>query len=525
MSSLINLIIIILILPSLNESLSTSSKNLPKVKKVAIIGTGIAGLSTAHALLSGSDLRNNDQIEVHLYESRPTFDYKAGAGIQINGGMTVLNEINSDLFNKVKEAALPLTMIRSRTNPWFKNDASENLFSTLLELNLDKVIRSSDIKELVVNDDIMAYTITRGALQEVLLGELPQDVKRRIQFDSKLVDIFDSSSSKANGNSNSSEEGIMCKFSNGSVEGPFDIIIGCDGIKSAVKEFVETSKISSAASDQAIYSGLRIKVAVQDGAEGMSDSMPNTSELRQYFGNGAYSLHGIYGAGKNKPPTQAAFLIYQDENYIGPFPKSKDQQQQQRLTSNKVNSENVDWAEDTDINDKIKSDFLQRIRNSQVPKVEELISVIENAQKFFEIGVYFHNPLRFQGWSKRIKDKHCVLVGDAAHAMPPFLGQGANQAIQDAYCLSQAINTYNKQFSPSSSEDEVDIQNLQYFLKNYEKIRWKPTADITLKAAFLGYLETGNGDFLSKFRDAFFFTMGKIGVAKKVYLDGATPKV
>ena len=186
-------------------------------------------MSTAHALLSGSDLRNNDQIEVHLYESRPTFDYKAGAGIQINGGMTVLNEINSDLFNKVKEAALPLTMIRSRTNPWFKNDASENLFSTLLELNLDKIIRSSDIKELVVNDDIMAYTITRGALQEVLLGELPQDVKRRIQFDSKLIDIFDSSSSKANGNGNSSEEGIMCKFSNGSVEGPFDIIIGCDG--------------------------------------------------------------------------------------------------------------------------------------------------------------------------------------------------------------------------------------------------------------------------------------------------------
>ena len=56
-------------------------------------------------------------------------------------------------------------------------------------------------------------------------------------------------------------------------------------------------------------------------------------------------------------------------------------------------------------------------------------------------------------------------------------------------------------------------------------MRWKPTADITLKAALLGYLETGNGDFLAKFRDAFFFSMGKIGVAKKVYLDGATPKV
>ena len=69
------------------------------------------------------------------------------------------------------------------------------------------------------------------------------------------------------------------------------------------------------------------------------------------------------------------------------------------------------------------------------------------------------------------------------------------------------------------------MQDLQHFLKNYEKVRWKPTADITLKAAFLGYLETGNSDFLSKFRDAFFFSMGKIGIAKKVFLDGATPKV
>lgn len=32
-----------------------------------------------------------------------------------------------------------------------------------------------------------------------------------------------------------------------------------------------------------------------------------------------------------------------------------------------------------------------------------------------------------------------VLLGDAAHAMPPFLGQGANQAIQDAYCLAREL--------------------------------------------------------------------------------------
>lgn len=68
--------------------------------------------------------------------------------------------------------------------------------------------------------------------------------------------------------------------------------------------------------------------------------------------------------------------------------------------------------------------------------------------------------------------------------------------------------------------------SLQQLLKEYEHVRWAPTASITLKAAFLGYLETGGGnEFLSKFRDAFFFFAGKIGLARKIFLDAATPKL
>jgi len=33
-----------------------------------------------------------------------------------------------------------------------------------------------------------------------------------------------------------------------------------------------------------------------------------------------------------------------------------------------------------------------------------------------------------------------VLAGDSCHAMPPFLGQGANQSLQDAWCVAECLS-------------------------------------------------------------------------------------
>lgn len=96
--------------------------------------------------------------------------------------------------------------------------------------------------------------------------------------------------------------GIICEFSDGSKAGPFDMVVGCDGINSAVKEYIDRGKISSIQSGEgknvpknAIYSGIRIQYAVQDGAE--SDPDVDDADLCQYFGDGAYALGSIYGAG------------------------------------------------------------------------------------------------------------------------------------------------------------------------------------------------------------------------------------
>ena len=62
--------------------------------------------------------------------------------------------------------------------------------------------------------------------------------------------------------------------------------------------------------------------------------------------------------------------------------------------------------------------------------------------------------------------------------------------------------------------------------KEYEKTRWLPTFNIFWKSLFLGYLETGGPSGVAAgFRDVFFKTMGALGVAQRVLLGAAIPKI
>jgi len=64
---------------------------------------------------------------------------------------------------------------------------------------------------------------------------------------------------------------------------------------------------------------------------------------------------------------------------------------------------------------------------------QELVSMVESTDKLYKWGI-FERPL-----PRRLFSKKCVLLGDAAHPMVPFLGQGGCMAIEDAYCLSSLM--------------------------------------------------------------------------------------
>jgi salicylate hydroxylase len=64
---------------------------------------------------------------------------------------------------------------------------------------------------------------------------------------------------------------------------------------------------------------------------------------------------------------------------------------------------------------------------------EALLTLIKSSDRYYKWALYDRDPL--EHWSKG----RATLLGDAAHAMLPYLAQGACMAIEDGYVLAETI--------------------------------------------------------------------------------------
>jgi salicylate hydroxylase len=85
----------------------------------------------------------------------------------------------------------------------------------------------------------------------------------------------------------------------------------------------------------------------------------------------------------------------------------------------------------------------------------DLLGLIESSDKYYKWALYDRDPL--DAWTSG----RVALLGDSAHPMLPYLGQGACMAIEDACILTEAL---------ARSPEDPDRA-----LRNYERIR-KPRA-------------------------------------------------
>jgi 2-polyprenyl-6-methoxyphenol hydroxylase-like FAD-dependent oxidoreductase len=111
--------------------------------------------------------------------------------------------------------------------------------------------------------------------------------------------------------------------------------------------------------------------------------------------------------------------------------------------------------------------------------------------------------------------------------MPPFLGQGANQAIQDAWCLARQVAAANGLAAnglAANGSAGAQPPSLGACLSAYESIRRGPTASLQVSSAAIGLLDTLPAP-LHLVRDASLWFAATSGIAGKVFISGALPRV
>jgi salicylate hydroxylase len=163
-----------------------------------------------------------------------------------------------------------------------------------------------------------------------------------------------------------------------------DVVIAADGIHSALQRFVVTAKPPE-------YSGVRAYRGLV--ARDRVDAWPDRTH-QVWMGDGKHFM--VF-------PVRAGTLL----NYVGFVPTS---------------SETVEsWSAIGD-RDELAASF-----TGWDPQITTLLDKVESC---FWWGLYDRSPL------ERWTNGRLALLGDAAHAMLPHLGQGANQAIEDGVALA-----------------------------------------------------------------------------------------
>lgn len=424
------------------------------LRSIGIVGAGPAGLAQAIAIrqIVGEDVR------VRVFDRSDQLRPELGGGVQLNSGAAVLARLG--LGAELKASGRPAARVLARNVDG----------ATLLSLDLHGALRadsrSADAGMVDGAGDVLALTLMRDELQRILGAQLPPDV---LALEQEVVDVKAVDGGRA----------VEIQLAGGGSEA-FDLVIGADGIRSMVRQRVAGPLAAVAAGPS--YTGIRIRWGI---APGGSRAPGAEGALHQWFGEGAYCLAASYGGLGGKTYDQCV-VVSADEGAGG---------------TDAVGI-NAAWER----SDAVRAAMGQQLQAARMPA--ELLDLAGACGRCFELGSYLHNPLLpWVGLGGR-----AVLVGDAAHAMPPFLGQGTNQAMQDAYCLAQQL----KKLADGAHGSLEDA------LRAYESARKLPNARLALNSRVLGFVETGLPDSA---RDAFFRTTGALGIAKAVFLDGALPKV
>jgi len=422
-----------------------------------VVGGGVAGYTTCIALA-----KRLKGVSLTLYEQREgPADEAAGAALNMNGGATVLCDLG--LESELRAVGNPMRRVFGRTTYGLE----------LLDVDIAKACAA--VPSLVRGGASTAVTLLRSELLALLssaVAKLPA-AQFRARTGTAVQRVL--------------PDGRL-SLADGSVsEESFDLVVGCDGIRSALRAAHLTSR-------PPVYSGIRIAFAVaprwQAGkATGLRGAGVAETEVHQHFGPGSYALAYTAGGAASSGGGHCLALCWQESA---------------------PSAEEAGWPAAP--LEQSRAELLARLQQGGYPG--QLSVLVSAATRIFSIAVHHHAPLD-SPWSCRVggaaEGPRLVLLGDSAHAMPPFLGQGANQAVQDAECLARLLG------------ERAEGSSLDAALTAYEALRRPPTAALQTTSWGIGLLDTLPAPF-HPLRDAALWGAGHLGIAQQVFIAGATPR-
>ena len=200
----------------------------------------------------------------------------------------------------------------------------------------------------------------------------------------------------------------------------YDLILICDGIKSSLRG----SYFDNQQPQFTNYVAWRGMTTIEN-----LPKYEGSDKVNVYYGPGGHCVH--YPTGRDN-------LI----NFIA-------------IEHNKI------WSEESWKTEGSKSEFLNCFKGWN----EDLLSMFSSAQELYKWGI-FERSL-----PKTLYRDKCVLLGDAAHPMVPFLGQGGCLAIEDAYCLMSLL---------------MEEKDINVVLGQYDKLRNRRGSWIQKRSKFQG---------------------------------------
>ena len=388
----------------------------PASPRVAIIGAGIGGAALALALQQRG-------IHVSLFERDTSFLMrKQGYGLTLQkySGTAALNQLGVLLEGVGSNANISLTADGRELGRY---GHSTRIFAD------EKVGANS-----ASGDRRKNVHLPRQALRRVLLERLSPEI---IHWGKKFKNYNETMCS--------SSPGVELQFEDGE-RLSFDLAVGADGIFSKVRhvKFAKAARHVARGDPYPLrYLGVFVMLGICHGIRHplcdhkVFQVVDGTSRIyvmpfsRSYDGDGCLTpRHGDeVSEENNKAPVPLMWQLS--------FPISEQQAVELAKADPKI----------------LVSEALERC-GSWVDPVPELI-LSTSVQNLTGYPAYDRDYL-IAGDLRNTSDEHSAasrvtLIGDAAHPMSPFKGQGANQALLDAVQLARALFR-TQAFSPSKSE-------------------------------------------------------------------------